>query len=754
MLLNGFSVSVPETIEVLVRPLEDPREVKGERQRLAEFWAVHWRDGQLWHLRLKAGGPNVEGVAKTIRGQQALGLIRARLEDVFAEVFSQYDPLRVRPFTFVAQKDEHDVFAEARRRVDMEKDERLDGFSITPRFSFHPKIVEIRPGESQIGLFIELSMRYEAVADLQTLQKFVDLSGAHIVHRVRPDEGRQLVGRIGRIEGDIVHLAQAFDQERVSAADVKLEGSKETFSRCLGAILGRNYPKLRDAIVEAEAGYRSGPALSGIINRWGLALQRKSPIALAQNVTVTVGSRLSLSNSVDMTNIYTVCPVEYVFQRSGEKRNEMAWRGLVSFGPYDQISFAKKSPRILVVFPESAQGKVEAFVHAMRSGISSARHFNSGFGKTFGLVNPEYLACPVPLRLGTHPEQSYRKATEEYLARDGAIDAAIVVILDEHSRLPDLISPYVRTKAMFLTLGIASQQIKYSTMAAYPAGLGYSLQNLCVALYAKLGGTPWTVDQDRAIADEVVIGMGTAELAQDRFEQRKRFVGITTVFSGDGTYVLGNTSREYSYEEYFPALRTSMIAILREIKTRNGWQPGDPVRIIFHAHKPLKRDEVAKIAIDCAREVGSEQILQIAFVTISHDHPFMLFDPDASGVADSKGNLKGVMAPDRGTIARIGSRTRLLATNSGSLIKRWSVPLPKPLLIGLHPDSTFVDIDYLAEQALKFTSLSWRSTLPGREPATIIYSERIAELLSRLRDVPDWSPAQLSVKLRYSRWFL
>ena len=112
------------------------------------------------------------------------------------------------------------------------------------------------------------------------------------------------------------------------------------------------------------------------------------------------------------------------------------------------------------------------------------------------------------------------------------------------------------------------------------------------------------------------------------------------------------------------------------------------------------------------------------------------------------------MAPERGTIARIGAWTRLLATNSGKLIKRPSTPLPKPLLIGLHPDSTFVDLDYLAEQALKFTALSWRSVMPGREPATIIYSERIAELLSRLRDVPDWSPAQLSVKLRYSRWFL
>ena len=66
----------------------------------------------------------------------------------------------------------------------------------------------------------------------------------------------------------------------------------------------------------------------------------------------------------------------------------------------------------------------------------------------------------------------------------------------------------------------------------------------------------------------------------------------------------------------------------------------------------------------------------------------------------------------------------------------------------------FKDVDYLAEQALKFTSLSWRSTLPAGTPVTIFYSERIAELLGRLKDVPDWSSAPLSVKLKWSRWFL
>src|SRR6185369_11360030 len=55
----------------------------------------------------------------------------------------------------------------------------------------------------------------------------------------------------------------------------------------------------------------------------------------------------------------------------------------------------------------------------------------------------------------------------------------------------------------------------------------------------------------------------------------------------------------------------------------------------------------------------------------------------------------------------------------------------------------FNDHHYLTEQVLRFTSLSWRSVLPAREPVTIAYSEMIARQLTRLREVPGWNPTTL-----------
>jgi argonaute-like protein implicated in RNA metabolism and viral defense len=302
--------------------------------------------------------------------------------------------------------------------------------------------------------------------------------------------------------------------------------------------------------------------------------------------------------------------------------------------------------------------------------------------------------------------------------------------------------------------GIPAQNIRLSKLNQAQKDLQYTLQNLTVALYAKMNGTPWTVDHDQTISDELVIGVGTCELSGSRFTERQRFVGITTVFRADGNYLLGNLSNECTYDEYPDVLRDSTLSILQEIKNQNNWRPGDTIRLVFHAARPLKNVDIAEITAQCVAQIGSEQNIEFAFLTISHDHPFTILDKSQRGIVVKNSVRKGIYAPERGTILQLGRYTRLLSTSSPRLIKRPSTPLPTPLLIHLHPQSTYYDQTYLSEQVLKFTSLSWKSVFPASDPVTIYYSELIAGLLARLKNVPGWSPAMLNIKLRASKWFL
>lgn len=755
--LNGFEIELPEEIDVVVRPFPHGTDVKTERERLGDHWFVHWVGGELYAIRLKPGGPNVDGEQRRLKVAEHPWLIRSRIDDMISTVFTQYPALRQRPFSFLAQRDEIVAQAATAARV---THPLLSGFRILPRYTLNAKVIEPQDGEIRLGLFATLSMRYEISADLEALERAgLSLHGLYVVRRNAQRGERRLMGRIDRLDGDRVLLSDATDADTLAAADVQLEGSLESFSRCLRILLGNRYTALRRAIDDVEAKFRLGPDFDKVVDKMGDFLQRKSPIELAPGFEIRVGARLKLANAPNRTCVYKAPEVQYVYDRSGAQRDSYAWRGLTNSGPYDRQTFPKKSPRILAVFPTTSEGKVDVFLKALRDGMPPPqRAFTTGFAKTFGLVNPEFIRCPVHLNglSADKVEEAYRGAIQAHLTRDPNIDAGVIVLLDEHAHLPELQNPYIRTKALLLTLGIPSQEVRMTTVTQPPMSLQYTLQNLSVSLYAKLNGTPWTVDQDRAITDEIVVGMGVTELSGSRLTSRQRFVGITTVFGGDGTYLLGGVSRECAFEDYASAVRDSMVAVLEDVRKRNNWQPGDTIRVIFHAHKPLKRVEVADIAFACAKQVGAAQTLQMAFVTVSQDHPFYLFDPNERGIPVSRDSdtKKGVLAPARGTITRIGRATRLLAVNSHTLIKRGNSPLPKPLLISLHQDSTFFDLDYLAEQVLKFTALSWRSTLPAGTPVTIYYSERIAELLARLRLVPDWSATALTVRLRWSRWFL
>jgi hypothetical protein len=291
-------------------------------------------------------------------------------------------------------------------------------------------------------------------------------------------------------------------------------------------------------------------------------------------------------------SVYVAPPVDYVFDRTGSKSSQYAWPGLTQYGPYDRTTFANKSPRILVAFPTSTRGKVEAFLKSLRDGMGAGhKGFAKGFRDLFGLISVDFVICPVDVSPGnkTSAEALYRAAIEERLGSGEEVHAGIIVLFDDQAFLTGLQNPYIRTKSLLLTLGIPTQEIRMNTINQSPSALQYALQNFSISLYAKLNGTPWTVNQDKAISDELVVGMGFAELSGSRSESRQRYVGITTVFSGDGTYLLGNVSKECVYDDYPDMVRESMLSLLKELKNRNNWQPGDTVRVIFHSHRPLKR---------------------------------------------------------------------------------------------------------------------------------------------------------------------
>ena len=132
----------------------------------------------------------------------------------------------------------------------------------------------------------------------------------------------------------------------------------------------------------------------------------------------------------------------------------------------------------------------------------------------------------------------------------------------------------------------------------------------------------------------------------------------------------------------------------------------------------------------------------------------MLFDPANKG-KEIKGGSKGVGIPRRGLAVSLGPDELLVTAHGPADLKTATQGIPRPLLLKLHRESTFNDLDYLAEQLFQFTALSWRRPFPSSQPVSIHYSELIAGLLGQLREVRNWNSDMVNTKaMRRSRWFL
>ena len=344
--------------------------------------------------------------------------------------------------------------------------------------------------------------------------------------------------------------------------------------------------------------------------------------------------------------------------------------------------------------------------------------------------------------------EAYQQAIQRLLVRlPEAPDLALVQTRAEFKQLRNERNPYFAAKAAFMTVGVPVQSIQAETADMQPSNLAYMANNLTLASYAKLGGTPFVISTRMPATHELIVGLGYTEISEGRFGPKSRFVGITTVFQGDGRYLVWGQTREVEFEDYASALLASLSATIDMVRKENNWQPRDRVRLIFHVYKPLKHVEIDAIKALVQSLLDGEHDVEFAFLDISRFHDFALFDPSQTGApyyADRQRLTKGVGVPLRGNCLQLDDRSALLQLTGMKEVKTDTQGLPRPLRLTLHPASDFRDLTYLARQVYSFSYLSWRSYFPAVEPVSITYSRLIANALGNLRSVPNWNSTVLT----------
>ena len=677
---------------------------------------------------------------------------------------------RFRPMVCLGSHDR--LLTKAAKDVGVESpDLRLD---VVAKWSFDLRLLSSPDANEPPYLGLLVDVGTSNVIDLpvsELLDMKLDLVGCYIgapgeegdrngISRIR------LLGRVTKVVDKtllIDDVRDGSDITRVDAADVMVEARQETLDAVTHALYPSKADQALSKLRRLRAPYLSGKGKLQRITQMVDGLNGSARAASDKSLNLCFGGGLSVEfgplldqSSPRFPQLIGTNRPPMLFGASGHNQHTQPDHGIRQHGPFQYAHNTVNDPTVVVLCNRTVRGRMEQFAKSLRDGIGGGNGlFTGGMVGKFRLTNMRFHFVEVNADTG----QGYAEAVGRSLEELPQVPAlALVQVREEHKRIVAPDNPYYVAKSRFMRSGVPVQAVRLETIDN-TRGRVYSLNNLALAAYAKVGGIPWVISAPGVATHELVIGIGSTEVGGRRLGGRTRYVGITTLFQGDGRYLVWETTREATFEDYPQALLDSLRKSIRFVQAQNKWESGDNVRLVFHVYKPLKRVEI-KTVKQLVEEMLGDYLVEFSFLDVSHYHPYQVFDLGQRGVPygsyeSRRPATKGVYVPVRGTAMLLAPHTALLQLVGPREVKTWAQGMPRPLLLELHRDSDFADLTYLVRQAFHFSFMSWRSFFPSHEPVTILYSRWIANMLGNLRAIPDWDGSGLRhMRDRRAMWFL
>lgn len=409
-----------------------------------------------------------------------------------------------------------------------------------------------------------------------------------------------------------------------------------------------------------------------------------------------------------------------------QAQHRNARQGLRLYGPYDAQRLAIDRVRCAIIYPSSLSQVKSTIVDGLVNGSGQFSGFRSLFRIPLEFVQEKAIR--------TESEDAVREVVTAIL-RDHRPDIFVLVTSDRNETL------YSSAKAILLGNGIPSQVIRAGTIRN-SRGLAWSLENIALQIYAKIGGTPWTV-MSPSEGRELVIGVSRA---LDR--NRNMVVGFITLFTHDGDYqLLYSLSPKPVNWEKLDEYRNALAQLIRDAFQEYSRQQGTPSKLIVHLCKrPGKFREVA--AIEQAMQALGEN-LPFALVHLNDDTSYRLFD-----------TAHPTYVPKPGIKVDLNRHTALLFLDgrvpdaSGQEVRK-KRGVPRVLEVYLDRRSTIGANEFprLVQQVFEFARVNWRGFNAQAIPATLNYSYLVARLVSEI-GADNWNAIASSVSLRDKAWFL
>ena len=398
-------------------------------------------------------------------------------------------------------------------------------------------------------------------------------------------------------------------------------------------------------------------------------------------------------------------------------RDAGARRGLVRYGPYDSSLFPYEQIRAAVVFPKGCERQRDLLVKGIRDGEETFRGFQSLFRVPLAFDDEEGIPFSTDSELQTR--------LDGLVAQANPPDIVYVILPRQRPGL------YVKAKSRLLANGIPSQ-MAIAEKLTEQRGRQYTLENLALATYAKVGGTPWTVAASDA-GEELVLGVSRAQDAS-----RKYLVGYVILFTKDGDFLFVNSKAPvFEWDAYVDGLSGLVHDAVVEFERMRGTP--ECITVHFHRNPGWKELEAVKAGLERA----SKEI-PFALLHLNDDSNFRLFDAQ-----------HGSYVPRSGLKVTLSAHEALLMLDGRRNGERRKIGVPTVLDVRMDSRSTLGEEHFprLVKQVSDFAHINWRGFNAAAVPITLNYSKLIAKMIAEI-SVQAWNATVAEGRLKDKAWFL
>ncbi|MCR4768644.1 MAG: hypothetical protein K5874_00280 [Bacteroidaceae bacterium] len=414
----------------------------------------------------------------------------------------------------------------------------------------------------------------------------------------------------------------------------------------------------------------------------------------------------------------------------------------VNFGPH--IKCPHTNVQMIFIFPKSSIEEARNLIKYMRKGgyKGQSKALSNYIGSNVAYADPSFH---IQFEDEANPVPEIEKALQAdcYRNKDNRIKYVGIYIspIHKYASAHESKECYYKIKEILLKYNIPTQCIDRDKMndmidkdnRTEKYNFAYTLQNMGVAICAKLGGSPWLLDEtDRK---ELIIGIGAFRCGNQQY--------IGAAFSFDNTGIFN----DYSYfekSELDELIGAIKLAIIRYSSVNN-----QPERIIIHYYKKISRKREFKKVEDMLHSLSLDVPVYIVTINKTESEDIVLFDEESTYSSYNyktrqSESVKSLM-PYSGKWVNLGPSKEghryLLCNNTRYEGEKFSAmdgfPFPVKLTIACPNRNDEIEtpvIQQLIDQVYQFSRIYWKSVKQQGLPVTIKYPEMIAEIMPHFND--------------------